>query len=287
MADENVTIIKKKKVSGGHGHHGGAWKVAYADFVTAMMAFFLLMWLLNATTEKQRKGLADYFSPTIPVHSTSGGGDGPFSGSSVFATMDLPQVGVGATETASESAEEDEGRTGVSASEDTSENEAPSTQEGRIASTEESEFELLQGMLLASSGESDRENELLQHVRTRLTDEGLIIEVFDRSGRPLFEPGSDTPTPDLLSILEVIGTVTATVTNELAISGHSFVAGGEDAGLNWQLSVNRAERARALMGDAGVDASRVARVSGMADRKQAFEDRGDIRNNRLEITLLR
>ena len=68
-------IIKRKKVFQGGGHHGGAWKVAYADFVTAMMAFFLLMWLLNATTEKQRKGISDYFNPTIPVNRISGGGD--------------------------------------------------------------------------------------------------------------------------------------------------------------------------------------------------------------------
>ena len=67
-------IIKRKKVIAGDGHHGGAWKVAYADFVTAMMAFFMLMWLLNATTEQQRKGIADYFSPTIPINRVSGGG---------------------------------------------------------------------------------------------------------------------------------------------------------------------------------------------------------------------
>ena len=69
-------IIKRKKIIKGGGHHGGAWKVAYADFVTAMMAFFMLMWLLNATTEKQRKGLADYFNPTIPINRISGGGEG-------------------------------------------------------------------------------------------------------------------------------------------------------------------------------------------------------------------
>ncbi len=68
-------IIKRKKVVGGDGHHGGAWKVAYADFVTAMMAFFMLMWLLNATTEQQRKGIADYFSPTLPINRISGGGE--------------------------------------------------------------------------------------------------------------------------------------------------------------------------------------------------------------------
>jgi chemotaxis protein MotB len=91
-------IIKRKKVVGGGGHHGGAWKVAYADFVTAMMAFFLLMWLLNATTEKQRKGISDYFNPTIPVNRISGGGDGAFGGDSVFAEETMAHDGTGAVD---------------------------------------------------------------------------------------------------------------------------------------------------------------------------------------------
>ena len=78
-------IVKRKKVIAGGGHHGGAWKVAYADFVTAMMAFFMLMWLLNATTEQQRKGLADYFAPTVAVSRTSGGGDGNFGGTDLMS----------------------------------------------------------------------------------------------------------------------------------------------------------------------------------------------------------
>ncbi|MEM9422342.1 MAG: flagellar motor protein MotB, partial [Pseudomonadota bacterium] len=82
-------IIKKKRGGGEEGHHGGAWKVAYADFVTAMMAFFLLMWLLNATTEEQRKGLADYFDPSVPISPVSGGGDDMLAGDTVFATDSL------------------------------------------------------------------------------------------------------------------------------------------------------------------------------------------------------
>ena len=99
MSGTNVApvIIKRKKVVAGEGHHGGAWKVAYADFVTAMMAFFMLMWLLNATTEKQRKGIADYFNPTIPVNRISGGGEGSFGGTSVFSEETLAQAGMGAT----------------------------------------------------------------------------------------------------------------------------------------------------------------------------------------------
>ena len=94
--DRNVApvIIKRKKVIVEGGHHGGAWKVAYADFVTAMMAFFMLMWLLNATTEKQRKGIADYFSPTAPISRLSSGSDGMFMGESVFAADVLPRPSI-------------------------------------------------------------------------------------------------------------------------------------------------------------------------------------------------
>ena len=80
----NIVIVKRKTVVAG-GHHGGAWKVAYADFVTAMMAFFLLMWLLSTTDQETRLGLADYFSPTIPIHESRSGGDGPFDGDSMFS----------------------------------------------------------------------------------------------------------------------------------------------------------------------------------------------------------
>ena len=85
-------IIKRKKVVNGGGHHGGAWKVAYADFVTAMMAFFLLMWLLGATTENQRKGIADYFSPTVPINRVSGGGSGRSAGIASSPSRALPRA---------------------------------------------------------------------------------------------------------------------------------------------------------------------------------------------------
>ncbi|WP_458791984.1 flagellar motor protein MotB [Yoonia sp. MH D7] len=90
-----VIIIKRKKVIASGGHHGGAWKVAYADFVTAMMAFFMLMWLLNATTEQQRKGIADYFTPTIPIIRISGGGDGIFGGDDIFSQDMSARAGMG------------------------------------------------------------------------------------------------------------------------------------------------------------------------------------------------
>ena len=109
-------IIKRRKVVAGDGHHGGAWKVAYADFVTAMMAFFMLMWLLNATTEKQRKGIADYFNPTIPVNRISGGGEGMFGGTSVFSEEALPQNGTGGSNRNPSTERQSRGSTGVDTS---------------------------------------------------------------------------------------------------------------------------------------------------------------------------
>ena len=93
--NEKAPRIVRRKVVAGDGHHGGAWKVAYADFVTAMMAFFLLMWLLGATNEKQRKGIADYFNPTVPINKVSGGGEGAFGGETVFSENTLTQQGAG------------------------------------------------------------------------------------------------------------------------------------------------------------------------------------------------
>lgn len=288
MADGGVTIIKKKKVVAGGGHHGGAWKVAYADFVTAMMAFFLLMWLLNATTENQKKGLADYFSPSIPVHKTSGGGDGPFTGDSVFSEEVMPQTGRGARDRSPTSEQQAAGESGTSSEDVANDSTQPSESLGSAATQEDAEFELLQGMLLASSGESDEENLILQHIRTRVTDEGLVIELIDQPGDPLFEEGSDTPTEKMRGILSIIARVAMAVTNQVALAGHSYGSVGADAdAINWQLSTNRVQQARVILLENGFDPARVARVTGKADRDAAFDDPADPRNNRIEVILLR
>ena len=140
----------------GGGHHGGAWKVAYADFVTAMMAFFLLMWLLNATTEQQLKGLADYFSPTIPISRTSGGADGNFGGNSMATVETMAEQGT-------ESAFGIAGQDGF-----------PSEADGEAAAAAAAEVAALGAVeetLLGRGGESLLSEEALRHVVTRVTDE--------------------------------------------------------------------------------------------------------------------
>lgn len=267
-------IIKRKKVTGGAGHHGGAWKVAYADFVTAMMAFFMLMWLLNATTEKQRKGLADYFSPSVPLHRVSGGSDDPFGGESVFADDTLLKDGIGSTEEHATESRVAEGRTGVD----------PDDEDAAA----EAAFSALEEVLKGRGGESLVSDKILQHIVTRVTDEGLVIELFALPGAPLFAAGGDHPTDLLLDLTAMIARVTGRVDNDIAIGGHVRANPVvQIANPVWDLSTARAARVRRLLESAGTRPDRLRRVTGHADRSPALRDPMAVRNDRVEITLLR
>lgn len=256
-----VIIKRKKKVSGG-GHHGGAWKVAYADFVTAMMAFFLLMWLLNATTEKQRKGLSDYFNPTIPINRVSGGGQDSLGGESLFTEEQSAQNGTG----------------GIA--------------DGRGASGEDSaEAELLKTVekeLFARGGESRTMEQILRHVVTRVTDEGLVIELFDLDDAVLFRDQTADPTPATVALASVLAEALNLATNKIAVNGYVQtwpVTLADNP--SWELSSDRARAMRQLLEEAGIQAPRFQRIGGFADRKPAVADPAAKRNNRIEIVLLR
>ncbi len=274
--DKAPIIIKRKKIIKGGGHHGGAWKVAYADFVTAMMAFFLLMWLLGATTDDQRKGIADYFNPTIPIHQISGGGTGAFSGGSLMSQDVLPNEGTGASATFASDANRADGDTGVTISD------RVGGEEGDV----ELKFTDIENMFRGDSGESTVADDLLKHVFTRVTDEGLIIEIFDLENSPLFVKGTDVPNQKMLLLLNMVADVTGFVSNEIAVSGHTdtYAADGNDS---FVLSARRAEVSRQQLLSAGVPAARIARVTGNADRAPSSRTASIFRNRRIEITLLR
>jgi chemotaxis protein MotB len=260
-------IIKKKKVVGGDGHHGGAWKVAYADFVTAMMAFFMLMWLLNATTEKQRKGLADYFSPTVAISRISGGGDGAFGGESIFSEEVLTQNGTGAS------------------------NQRPTEAQqarGEIGEAEDSTLKQMEAVLMGRGGESMFSVEQQRHIIMRVTDEGLIVELFDLPVAELFEVDGDTPTDLLRGLSAMLVRVFALVRNDVAVEGHTraYPVVLKDNPV-WSLSAARADRMRLLMQEDGLHHDRVQRVTGHADNELASTDPTNPRNNRLEVILLR
>lgn len=280
MAARNATapvIIKRKKVVAGDGHHGGAWKVAYADFVTAMMAFFMLMWLLNATTEKQRKGLADYFNPTIPIARTSGGGQGAFGGDNVFSQDAVAQNGTGATAAKPTEERQARGATGVNLSETPEQ----ATEFQQMAAQIE---EALTG---ASGALTDRQN-LLRHIDVKLTDEGLVVEFFDHPDAALFEADTATPTPLMRELAGVVTRVFAIVTNPVAIEAHTR-AYPEVLRDNptWDLTTERAQAIRSLLAEIGFPPPRIERVTGYADRRPADHNPMAVRNNRVELILLR
>lgn len=259
-------IIKRKKVIVAGGHHGGAWKVAYADFVTAMMAFFMLMWLLNATTEQQRKGIADYFSPTIPINRASGGGDGALSGDTVFTSNVQSQSGRGGISH----------RFGDGIVTTTSQEEAEET----------AALEDLSGELLGSGGESTLMDNELRQVVTRLTDEGLVIELFDLPSAPLFRDGTSVPSAAAVRIISGISTILAEIENSIAITSHVRKSPSEAVDF-WSLTSARANRTRRLFELSGFDPTKVSRITGQSDRVPVTPDATALRNNRLEIIVLR
>jgi chemotaxis protein MotB len=263
-------LIKRKKYINGGGHHGGAWKVAYADFVTAMMAFFLLMWLLGATTERQRKGLANYFDPTIPVDRVSGGGSGLFSGETVTAPDINDQMGTGAPT-----------RTDMKSL-------SPADPQSGTDEDEEAALREAEAQLAALSGESMVSDRLLRHIVTRLSDEGLVIELFDTPDAALFAGESSEAEPILYELARIVAEVAALARNRIAVSGHvrahPITLRNDPV---WDKSTARAEAMRQLLVLAGLDAARLHRVTGYADRRPATADPTAPRNNRLEIVLLR
>jgi chemotaxis protein MotB len=264
------TIIKRKKVIAGGGHHGGAWKVAYADFVTAMMAFFMLMWLLNATTEQQRKGIADFFSPTIPINRVSGGGSGAFGGDSIFSDDVLANNGTGIRQPT----------LGV--------NPATSENDGDQAAAQVAALQQLEEVLLGQGGESMTSQQALRHIVTRLTDEGLVIDIFDLPDAELFPPDSVVPNPVMVDIAGILARLFTSVSNPVAISGYlsakPVVTRDNPV---WELSTGRAAQIRLLLEDGGLPPLRIVRQSGAGDRKPVTQDPTAARNNRIEVILLR
>ncbi len=275
QANAAPVIIKRKKIIVSGGHHGGAWKVAYADFVTAMMAFFMLMWLLNATTEQQRKGLADYFSPTIAINRVSGGGNGAFGGESIFSERTLPKSGTGATADHSANEVAARGDTGTSA--DEGEKEA-----------QDEVFKAVEQALMGRGGETMVMENALRHIVTRITDEGMVIELFELENLLLFDEGTDVPTQLLRDLTVIIAETAKAVTNNIAVGGHvranPIVLISNPA---WDLSTRRASEVRIMLQDAGIDPKRIQRVTGHADRDPVLPDTMARRNNRIEVILLR
>lgn len=263
-------IVKKITVVAG-GHHGGAWKVAYADFVTAMMAFFLLMWLLGATTEKQRKGIADYFTPTLAqTRKGSAGSNGLLGGSSLTDADNYPHR-AGQTGTRTLTIPRD--ATG-----------GPKDGGSKVKRTQ-----VMEQRLKEKLDANDKLRKLARQVHMTMTPEGIRIDMLDDADFSMFRLGTTILTPDALELVRAIAQAIAPDTAGISVRGHTDALQWKpgDPANNWSLSAGRAEATlQALMHD-GVAESRFRRIEGVADREPLLPDNiTDPRNRRMSILLM-
>jgi chemotaxis protein MotB len=286
-SDRPILIKKVKKVQGG-GHHGGAWKVAYADFVTAMMAFFLLMWLLNTTDPEQKRGIATYFAPASVSETTSGSGgilggtalgeDGAKSSGAVSAITQLaPESPQDAPEDAGQS------QNLSSASEEALKAEIARREAVEFASAAESLRQAMQRMPELA--------ELSKQLIIDQTPEGLRIQLVDQEGRSMFDQNSARPNARAQVLLRAVSGVINRLPNRISITGHTSAVAGSgrqtEAG-DWSLSTSRADASRQILQRSGVDADRVFSVAGKAGSDPLYPDDPSLAGNRrIAIVLLR
>ncbi|MCB2077248.1 MAG: OmpA family protein [Novosphingobium sp.] len=269
-------IVKKITIVDG-GHHGGAWKVAYADFVTAMMAFFLLLWLLGATTEKQRKGLADYFTPTlVKLKQESAGANGLLGGSSITDVDNYPHA-QGQTGTRSLTIPRD--ATG-----------GPKEGSGKLQKTlRQKKIEMVRQDIERRIKADAALRALSKQVRMIDTTEGMRIDLVDNADFSMFRLGTTLLTPEATQLLGAIAGAVGPDRGGLTIRGHTDALPWRPGvkGNNWSLSAGRAEATRQAMIRQGIPEDRFRRIEGVADRELLNRDNPqDPRNRRISILLM-
>ena len=284
LGDASIVIKKVKKVSGG-GHHGGAWKVAYADFVTAMMAFFLLMWLLNTTSPEQKKGIADYFAPASVSQTTSGAG-GILNGTAL-GDDGSAQAGSQAViqQTAPDSTPSQD--TSTSQSQQSGQS-AQDAKDAQSRAREEAAFESAAESLKQALQDMPELAELSKQILVDQTPEGLRIQLIDQEGRSMFKENSAVPNDRARILLRAVAKVINQLPNRISIYGHSSASAGGKNPKDWPLSAARADASRQILQSAGVDADRVYQVSGKAASEPLYPDDPTLPGNRrITIVLLR
>ena len=267
-------VIVKRVKKAGHAHHGGAWKIAYADFVTAMMAFFLLMWLLSSTTDGDRKGISDYFNAPMRVALTGGSSSGESTlivkGGGQDPTRAVGQVKRG---------ESDAAKAGVTLQQ----------MKAEAARVERLRLELMKQELEKRVSESPTLSALGGQLRIDMTADGLRIQIVDE-GKPMFASGSAVVQPYMRELLREIGTMLQQVPNRLTLEGHTDAQpyqGGDTGYSNWELSADRANASRRELRAAGIGEDRVLRVLGLAASQPLnVEDRMAAVNRRISIMVM-
>ncbi len=293
MSDQEALepLILKKKLKGADGAHGGAWKVAYADFVTAMMAFFLLLWLLNATTNEQKQGLSQYFQPKTVTSGDESGDAGLLGGLAVAAIGNLRSAGSPPTVTMPiPSAGGPKERRGKADAALTSNEPNPDSTNFEARQREEDAFQKAKADLRLAVEQSNELSEFQDSLLIDETPEGLRIQLIDRDKATMFKPGSAVFTPYFKALLQIITRIIVRFPNPVSISGHTDSAPLPPGATysNWELSGDRANSARRTMVGAGLPSARIADVVGRADTEHLFpKEPKAASNRRVSILLVR
>ncbi|HEY4163522.1 MAG TPA: flagellar motor protein MotB [Dongiaceae bacterium] len=309
MADNRPIIIKRIKKTGG-AHHGGAWKVAYADFVTAMMAFFLLLWLLNAVTEEQKKGIAQYFKPTIAPQSSQAqpailNGQPAVMSEVAGASAAEAQVEVdnpdedadqnpsGSDKDASGAGDKDQSdQNPVPAPDNTTGAKPVDVKEAQavVDKVEQQQFTEVKSKIEQQIKQDPGLADLKNNIDVQQTPDGLMIQLLDKEKVSMFPSGSADMNARSRELLQLVARVVAPLPNKLSIDGHTDATPfqGRPDYTNWELSTDRANAARRVLVEAGVDDGRVQNVSGKADTDPKIKaDPFSPENRRISILLLR
>ncbi|WP_017665875.1 flagellar motor protein MotB [Porphyrobacter sp. AAP82] len=267
-------IVKKVTIIEG-GHHGGAWKVAYADFVTAMMAFFLLLWLLGATEEKQRKGIADYFTPTlVKLRKESAGSNGLLGGSSLTDPDNYPNR---------------QGQTGSRTITIPRDATGGPTSTGKGSDSEARKLQEIQEKIQKKLAQRRQTRQLARQIRVMRAPEGIRIGLMDDANFSMFELGTTILTKPARALLAVMSETLKDEMAPLIVRGHtdSLPWRGGVKTNNWSLSAGRAEATRQALVLGGVPQNRFARIEGVAETEPLVtDDPADPRNRRISLLLL-
>jgi chemotaxis protein MotB len=291
--DHDRPIIIKKVKKGAHSHHGGAWKIAYADFVTAMMAFFLLLWLISMTTPEQKEGLASYFAPPNISPSTSGAG-GLMNGKAID---DDGALLAGSAPEEEESAASPKGtefglNDGAMANGDGADGAGEDTSKASVTDVKATD-----DLLFHSAAASVRQawqampniTEIENNLLVEETEDGLNIIIMDQAGRPMFPEGSKYPFEITRQAIAAIAPVLQQLPNQIRISGHTAAGGNYDNPRYgaWELSTDRANITRIILGEFGLVDDHVESVVGRSATEPFFpNDPYMAANQRIEITVL-
>ncbi|MBI2233447.1 MAG: flagellar motor protein MotB [Micavibrio aeruginosavorus] len=286
-----IIVVKKvKKVAG--GHHGGAWKVAYADFVTAMMAFFLLLWLLNVTTSEQRDAIANFFDPTHPqISDTRSGAGGVMGGTSLSTeggmTSAMQEISL-PKQSGQEIKNRDVGDDGGKVK-DLKSAKAEELKE-ELRNREEERFHEAKTKLQKEIDKTPELAELKKHLLIDVTDEGLRIQIVDQEGEPMFPSGSAQMYDKTRRLITLAADVIKKMPNGVSIRGHTDSYRYKDGAdyTNWELSADRANATRRVLKSAGIAESRLSNVMGKADTEHLVKDKPlDAKNRRITIIMER